>query len=318
MIAFRSFRNSDPPHLVRIWNAQTEPHSLVKPLTITRFEQLVLSRIYFRPEDLLIAEDDGCPIGFVHVGFGPTADGSKLDLSCGVISNLMVAPALVEADVDAKLLQRGEDHLRVAGAVNIAAGGLYPIDPFYWGLMGGTLSTGISATDKLRTAFWQAQGYSEDRKFAVWERSLTGFRPPVDRFQLQIKRKCGVNIGHELPFHSWWEAAVFNQVDRSQFILQTSANHAVQAALTFWDMQHLTQSHARRTIGLLTADVLPASFSNGQVTFLLADAMRQMQAVGITHLEIAVADGDNDWPPVLTTLGYTLVEERATWKKAVY
>ena len=46
----------------------------------------MLSKPYFEPEGLIVAEQDEKLLGFVHAGFAPSPDWMDLDLEDGVIS----------------------------------------------------------------------------------------------------------------------------------------------------------------------------------------------------------------------------------------
>ena len=70
MITYRSFRNWDPPTLVALWNSGVSGRGAARAIDVQDLDRLVLSKPYFDPQGITLAQDDGRPVGFVHAGFG--------------------------------------------------------------------------------------------------------------------------------------------------------------------------------------------------------------------------------------------------------
>ena len=92
MIRFRSFRNTDPPLLARLWQSQPATRGLYSRVTAPLLEHLVFSKIYFEAAGLIVAEQGGEIRGFAHAGLGCTEDGQRMDYSRGTTALLLVAP----------------------------------------------------------------------------------------------------------------------------------------------------------------------------------------------------------------------------------
>ena len=73
MIAFRCFRNDDPPRLADTWRCADLGPAAVQPMTSALLEACVFSKPYFDREGLLVAVDGARVVGFAHAGFGPNA-----------------------------------------------------------------------------------------------------------------------------------------------------------------------------------------------------------------------------------------------------
>src|SRR5438270_13867147 len=69
---FRSFRNTDPPGLVEVWNDALTGRGTVRLRNSSPLERCTLSKLYFDPEGLIVAIEEGVNrcVGFVHAGFG--------------------------------------------------------------------------------------------------------------------------------------------------------------------------------------------------------------------------------------------------------
>ena len=107
------------------------------------FEQLVFSKPYFDCAGLILAFDDGRPVGFAHAGFGPNENDSGISTDLGTTCLMMLEPGCSEAEVSAGLLERSEDYLRGRGAKVLYGGGMSPLNPFYLGLYGGSELPGV-------------------------------------------------------------------------------------------------------------------------------------------------------------------------------
>ncbi len=71
MTRFRSFRNSDPPALVRLWNQAAPPCGAARPLRVHELDTHALGTVNFESAGLIVAEHDERIVAFVHAGFGP-------------------------------------------------------------------------------------------------------------------------------------------------------------------------------------------------------------------------------------------------------
>jgi hypothetical protein len=79
VIQFRQFRNIDPPALVEVWNDALTGRGAVRLRNSSPLESYTLSKLYFDPQGLILAEEGGRLLGFVHAGFGSDATGAGID-----------------------------------------------------------------------------------------------------------------------------------------------------------------------------------------------------------------------------------------------
>ncbi len=105
----------------------------MQPMSAALLESLVLAKPTFDRYGLILAVEDGKPLGFVHAGFGSTADECGVSQEIGVISMLMLRLPDAPPSVADELLRRGEEYLQLKGAKRIMAGGSQGSNPFYLG-----------------------------------------------------------------------------------------------------------------------------------------------------------------------------------------
>ncbi|MEX0977685.1 MAG: hypothetical protein WDZ48_02470, partial [Pirellulales bacterium] len=184
---YRAFHNTDPPQLAEIWRSQQASRGLMQPMSVAVLDHYVLSKPTFDPRGLIVAVEDDKLVGFSHAGFGPSEDGSRLSTERGVTSVVMIRPDAEQA-VAGELLARSEAYLKGQGAKKLYGGGSYPLSPFYYGLYGGSEPSGVLDSDARTQAIFRESGYHEARRSLVLHRDLAGFRPLVDRQQMQIRR----------------------------------------------------------------------------------------------------------------------------------
>ena len=250
MIDYRPFRNTDPPALCEIWRSHAPLRAFFQPLTPPILETTVLSRPFFDREGLIVAVEDGEPIGFVHAGFGRDQDGSFLDTSIGATCMLLVSNPQQRPQVGRELLARSEQYLQHRGAVDGSiGGGSQLMAPFYLGLYGGTHVPGILATDSAQLELFTAAGYRETGRRSIMQRQIAGFRPVVDRHQIQLKRNSLVESFPDPCSTCWWEACTSGLNDRYCFSAKNRLGDECKATAVFWDIEPLASSWGCTRVG---------------------------------------------------------------------
>ncbi len=290
--------------------------AVYQPLTPSLLESIVLARPFFDRHGLIVATEDHRPIGFAHAGFAVNADGTALDTSRGTTC-MLVLHQRCSTEVALELLARCEDYLVRHGATCLYGGGAPWLAPYYLGLYGGATVPGILASDASFQQLLRTAGYIESGRRRIMQLPLAGFRPIVDRQQMQLKRSMQVETYPDPPSATWWEACTEGLTDRVGFAAVPRGGGVAPATALFWDMEPLASGWGVHARGLTRLEVSSAVDSEAITTYLLGESLRLMAADGATLAEIQTADNDLPLQQVLHKLGFREVEQAVELHKVV-
>jgi GNAT superfamily N-acetyltransferase len=276
---------------------------------------LVLSKPYFDREGLILALDDGRPIGFAHAGFGPNEDETRLSTEMGVTVLLLTINHPEEAAIGAELLARSEDYLRRRGAKVLYGGGIKPLNPFYVGLYGGSELPGIFDSEPQTQTLLREHGYREIDRTVVFHRELASFRPVVDRQQMQIRRNTDVEVTIDPPPRSWWDACSMSAFDRTVYRLRPRTGGEPIASATFWNMESFAAARGVRMHGLIDFEVEPSQRHKGMATYLIGEALRQLHEQAVALVEVQTMQGNTAAVKMYRKLGFEQVDSGAVFRK---
>ena len=315
MLTYRTFRNTDPPIVTELWRSRAGQPGLTQPVSPDLLEQLVFAKLYFDYGGLVLAFDDGRPVGFAHAGFGPNADASWVATETGVTCMVLVRPDCAEAEVAAGLLQRCEEYLRRRGAKVLYGGEFQPLAPFYQGLYGGSESSGVLDSDPIGRQLYSGRGYQVADRMLLLRRDLSGFESVVDRQQMQVRRQMVVEVTLDAPTRTWWEASTLGVFDLTRFELVPRDGGSPIATATFRSMEPTGGATLVRAAGLLAIDVNAAYRRRGLAVFLLSEAFRQFIRQGIMLVEAQARANDEAGVATLRKLGFQPVAEGSVFRK---
>ncbi len=296
MTRFRPFRNGDTPALTEIWNAALPEEGVVRPLEAHEFDALIPSKVFFEAKGLIVAEQDDRILGFVHAGFGPDDPGGKshrLDKSLGTIAMLAVSPELAGSDVENRLLQEAEQYLRAQGAKVIYAGGQYPLNPFYWGLYGGSEFSGILKSHRGFAQAVERAGYQPVSQTVCLEADLTRRPEARDPRTHLLRRQTRLEICEDALFDRWWDALAIGAAHPVAFVLVDLKGSPIARA-SIWEMAGFERIDGRSRMGLIGMEVHPERRRQGLGRLLLGEILRY--ASGQMAEGLAVQTDSNNIP----------------------
>ena len=315
MIEYRCFRNDDPPRLADAWRAADLGPGGVQPMTSACLEAGVFSKPYFDREGLIVAVEAGRVVGFAHAGFGPCPARRALDTSRGTTMLVVVVPHERHAEIAAALLSRCEGYLRRRGAREIFGGGTPHLGGFYLGLYGGSDLPGILDSSPGMAEVFRRAGYVTAERIAVMRRSLSGFRPPVNRLQMAIRRSTTLRAIDEPERRDWWEAATTTGLSLRRYELATEAG-AVLGSVSFWDMQPLAGAWGVSAAGLMRVDIEGERRRQGLANYLVAEALHDLAEEGVTLAEAHVSTANEPATKLFAKLGFEPADHGTVFRNA--
>ena len=315
MISYRVFQNSDPPALAEIWRSQPAEHGRLQSMTAALLEQFVFAKPYFDRQGLIVAVDGEQVVGFAHAAFGPSDDEQSLSKQFGLTCLVMVRPEYRRRGIGAELLARSEAYLKQQGADVIYGGGVAPLNGFYLGLYGGSELPGVLDSDAGEQRLFCAHGYREIDRIHVLERDLTGFRPPVDRQQMQIRRRSTVQAIFDPPPRTWWQACAWSGLERTRFELTLRDVGRVVASAAVWSLEPLSGSWGVQAAGIIELEVEAEFRRQGIATFLVGEALRQLHAQGVALVQVQAMQRNAPALALYEKLGFRSVNQGAVYRK---
>jgi len=315
LIRYRPFENRDPPSLAEIWRTQRPIRGRIQAVTPQTIEEHVLAKPWFDRHGLIVACDGARPVGFIHAGFGADCEHRGMDCSQGTTCLLLVAPHERRAEIAQELMGASEEYLRRRGAKQLYAGSQFPLNPFYLGMYGSSDVAGVLTSNTGWVHLLGNSGYQPKIRRVLAGRTLSGFRPPVDRKQMQVRRRFKVAEPTAIVPDNWWDACVWSLHEWTQFSLVLAGGSEPIVAATFWDVEPLGRNWGVQTVGLVKLDDTPEVRQEGLTTYLLAEALRQCQSAGYAQFEAQAAAGDASLRAIFTELGLTEYDEGVLWSK---
>lgn len=316
MTDIRKFRNSDPPGIARVWNSQLPRRGLVRTISPWTLDELVFNKPYFDRHGLLIAQRDDRVIGFAHAGFGPDETEAALNFEMGATLMLMVASDVPDRDEVARdLLTASEDYQRARGAKLLYAGGMRPINPFYLGLYGGSELPGVLESDP-NLPFYLNHGYIEIDRCQVMQCEIRGFRSPLDRRFLQVRRRYTVqNVNSPAP-DTWWAACTLPPTEVLRFEVVPREGGAACGSVGFWHIEPLASDWRTTAVGLIDMEVQPSFQRGGLATFLCCESIKLIKTIGVELIEVQTMVRNTAALGLYHKLGFRDVEQGVVLRKS--
>ncbi len=289
MIHYRPFGNFDPPRLVDVWNESLTTRGAAALRSPTLLEYFVFAKPYFDPDGLIVAADDAKLIGFALAGFGPSADGAALDASAGVVSLLAVIPAYRRRGVGSELASRAEEYLRRRGARTLYAGPMEPLNPYTFGLYGGSGSPGFLDSDAAARPFFEKRGYKPHETTLVFHRALD--RPPVvaDARFSAFRQRYDIQVGPRTGT-TWWQECVYGPLELHDYRLTEKATGKWVSRASLWEMETYAPTWNEHAVGVAELETLPDMRRKGLGKFLMAQILRHLHEQFFTVAEIQAAE----------------------------
>jgi ribosomal protein S18 acetylase RimI-like enzyme len=317
---FRSFRNSDPPFLAELWNQAVPSSGCVRPVRVHELDSHALGTVLFDADGLIVAETDGRIVGFVHAGFGPelpVESTQPFDVchEIGTISMLCVEASLDDPGLLAGLIDAAERYLRSRGAKVLYAGGLFPLNPFYWGIYGGSEGAGVLAGHDAFHRVLRASGYEPVSTTVLLEADLAVPEPRDPRVPL-IRRQTHIEVFDDaLPNH-WWQNLALGDFELMTVRLLMKDDGTPVAGAQAWDMGWFGREDERTRIGLINLEVPPQYRRKGYGRFLVSEIFRRARENMVAAVAVATSSSNQPALALYASLGFYPIDESTLYRLA--
>jgi hypothetical protein len=300
MIECRPFNNSDPPRIAAFWQ-QHPLDALARPMTPRVFEQVILGKLHFRPEDLLLAMQGDRLLGFIHLTRAPGSEPGETTAGPPVINMLLVDAAYENpAAVADELLQvtrdRWGEHLRTA----------HPSQRnlFYAGLYGGTCFPGLLESDTTVIDALHRNGFQTLHRRGIYRAPAASISLPLDHAFRQFRRQVQARATPLLSNTGWSEANDLSHLERIRIRLESRSGGELLGQIETWDPTPLTNRWGGPVIGIHRPELYGDAESDIVTAVLISEAITFIQRIQVKFIEIHddLADPDR-----LRALGFELV-----------
>ena len=317
MTHFRPYRNADSPALAALWNRGAPGSASARPLSAHEFDRHVVGGPLFEAAGLIVAERDGKVVGYAHAGFGPDESGRPLQLGyeLGTVGMLVVEPGADDNDeVASGLFAEAERYLRDRGAAVLYAGGQTPLNPFYWGVYGGSEWAGILADHAPFHRAAVRAGYEPVGSTVLLEADLA----QAERFDprgVLIKRQARISVDEDALPRTWWEALAVGDFRPTTHRLISKADDTELARATTWDMTWFGRADGRTRIGLFDMEVHPSYRRKGYGRHLVNEILRFARSHAVHAVSVQTPSTNPTALALYRATGFTSVDTATLYRK---
>jgi ribosomal protein S18 acetylase RimI-like enzyme len=287
VVQYRTFRNTDPPRLVAVWNESLTQRGAPRLHSNNLLERYVLAKPIFDPHGLIVAEENGDVVGFAHAGMSLHPFNPQ---PVGVTCMLVVRPAHRRKGIGGELLKRAEQYLQQKGAEVLVAGGHWPNNPFYMGVYGGCESPGFLCSDAYIEPFVLKHGYQIEQKIFVLQRLLDQPMRMFDPRFVPLRSRFDLEFGSPRHLLSWWQECVYGYLDPLQFVLNDRQNGTWAARTLVWEMEAFSYYWQRPTVGIFDFEVNQPYRQQSVGRYFLSLIMKYIQEQFFTLVELQLEE----------------------------
>jgi ribosomal protein S18 acetylase RimI-like enzyme len=318
LIHYRPFLNTDPPALVRLWNEALPSLGVARPLRVHELDEHAFNSAIFDREGLIVAIREGRPVGFAHAGFGPPdpieqSPPLALCQSLGTVAMLVIDPAHAHPHLAQGLILAAERYLRTHGARVLYAGSLYPLNPFYWGIYGGSEGAGIVSSHASFILAVTQLGYEPVSTVVSLQYDVATLEPRDPRFIL-IRRQTMIDHEEDVVPENWWINLALGKLHLTRIRLLNRADGSELARVTTWDMNAFGRQDGRPRVGLIGLKVAPTHRGKGYGKYLVCELIRWARDRSIALIETQAMATNEAALSLYNTVGFEAFDQSQLYR----
>ena len=302
MIECRPFNNSDSPRIALFWQ-QHHLDGLARPMTPPVLEQVVLGKLHFRPQDMVLAMQNDILRGLVHFSRdrAPSPENTPGDtprINMLLVDDTHENPAAVADELLQAARDLHGDDLQTAG----------PLQPnlFYEGLYGGSGFPGLLTSDTIVIEALQRNRFTPVHRRGIFRAPAASLSVSPDREVRQLRRRARSRATPCLPDSDWEKAGPTSHLERHLIRLDAHPGGPLLGQIETWDPSPLADRWGGPVVGI-HRPVLHQDEHEGLIhAALISEAITFLQRTPASFIEIHDDLAD---PAMLLELGFEIVGE---------
>src|SRR5262249_30640859 len=162
------------------------------------------------------------------------------------------------------------------GSEELFAGPMYPLNPYTFGLYGGSGSSGFLESDTQARPFFEHRGYALEHTCLVFQRPLRQALSVADGRFAAHRLRYEVHA-RPLQGTTWWQECILGPIELHEYRLQDKRMGRTAARALLWEMETYAQRWNEHAIGISDIVVSEEMRRQGLAKFLLAQILRYLQ-----------------------------------------
>lgn len=273
-----------------------------------QFEQAILARTFFRAQQMLVAERDGAAVAWLHFcEFPDSPDRFAIPAIClGQDAEPGDVSGLIEEAIT-RVVSLGGQTLE-AGVIRDQSFGYAGLDPIGHGV--GILDSDFRVGEALQVA-----GFQAERVALAMTAVVPGFRPPVSRELLQLRRSSHVEMV-AFNFENSRTAAAMSHLDVESHRLVDRAGE-VLAEVRFWFSDPEAQVMNPSQVIVDLGDTQRRGKLEPPEVYLLGTSIQAAARRNILSVQSAVDEDQSELLADLGSLQFQPTQRGTRWKRVV-
>jgi hypothetical protein len=165
-------------------------------------------------------------------------------------------------------------------------------------------------------------GYRPASPTTLWELNLLDFQVPADRIQMLVRRRSFVQRLVQEPTLPWWQSCILGHAEVTAFHLTDRTAMRMLQEIIMWGIGPALRTQQESAIWLwppameYSPEDSPVEIApSDRLLFLLAEALRELQAEQIDVARIVTHAESNELHRVLTRLGFKAIESGMVFER---
>jgi len=287
------------------------------PLRPNEIEEELFGDLAFDADGFIVGEDQGRVLGFAHAGFG-RADHApplqRVETSIGTVAMLVVDRHAADPHFADALLDQAVQYLRERGASVIYAGGAAPLNPFYWGLYGGSEFFGILSGHPLFHETVRRRGFQPISRSVLLRASTNRLVEALrDPRSILIRRRASLEVEEDITLEDWWDAMAIGSFQPTRYRVYESDGRRVAQAMT-WEMALFGRRSGTAHAGLVNMEVALPYRRQGFGRFLVGSLARGLTDRHIHYVNVQTLETNAPALALYRSVGFQDVEQATLYR----